>query len=362
MTMNEEVACLITEAESQQRCAFVTTRALRDACERRVVGGPRGADGKISARTQPGGDECGRSSSEEAGDVRKKQHRRIHRNLVRPFPGMYISKTVWSKLAPWEQRLYVARTLTVMHPNWVFVGFVAALAYGLWVHTDLLAEPMIVMTQTHHRNRKQAGLEFVECHNMPTDILMADGVRVPPIEFVIADCIRRYPFVFAKPVLDAALHMGHCSIKEVLMAGEQWRVDNNALLRCGYYAHGELESAAEAFAHAVIIDLNFTEPILQKTFTDPENGKTYRTDFAWPRGDAFCVLEVDGLIKYREEPYLRQRSLAQVVNDQESRSRALQMRCGVMTMRRVKYSQICDFDYMEQMLKSMGVPRDYGPV
>ena len=51
-------------------------------------------------------------------------------DLARPYPGLFARAEYWNQLNEPEQSLHAARTLSRLHPNWVFAGITAAAAHG----------------------------------------------------------------------------------------------------------------------------------------------------------------------------------------------------------------------------------------
>ena len=47
-------------------------------------------------------------------------------DLARPYPGLFARAEYWNQLNEPEQSLHAARTLSRLHPNWVFAGITAA--------------------------------------------------------------------------------------------------------------------------------------------------------------------------------------------------------------------------------------------
>jgi hypothetical protein len=82
------------------------------------------------------------------------------------------------------------------------------------------------------------------------------------------------------------------------------------LTRALDFANPLSESAGESFSRAIIHELGFPAPELQKEFVD-SRGFIGRVDFWWP--DHALIGEFDGIAKYIREEYLRGMTPAQVV-------------------------------------------------
>lgn len=52
------------------------------------------------------------------------------------MPGMFARKSTWDRLNPAERYLAVVRTLSDIHPTWIFCSYSAACLYGLEVSLE----------------------------------------------------------------------------------------------------------------------------------------------------------------------------------------------------------------------------------
>lgn len=84
------------------------------------------------------------------------------------------------------------------------------------------------------------------------------------------------------------------------------------------------ENGGEARALAAFILCGFESPAQQVEFVDPQTGKRYRVDFLWRARDGrIVVVELDGLVKYRDPQMMDGRTLGGVIDDERERSEGL---------------------------------------
>ena len=70
-------------------------------------------------------------------------------DLARPYPGLFARAEYWNQLNEPEQSLHAARTLSRLHPNWVFAGITAAAAHG-FDHPRFLHRQGLTITLPNH--------------------------------------------------------------------------------------------------------------------------------------------------------------------------------------------------------------------
>lgn len=112
MKHHKEVDALISQAESERRCAYGLTKAHRSALARRV---------------------------------------QAH-ELKRVFPNMYARPDYWDLLQPDERTRHRARTIHLKHPDWVFAGITAAAIHGFDHQWHLHADSVTITATTQGNN------------------------------------------------------------------------------------------------------------------------------------------------------------------------------------------------------------------
>lgn len=307
--MNRRMWMMLAEAAEQGRCATPTTKNELRWCQWHA----------------------------QQGDVR------------RPFPGIYASSEVWERLKPPERYLYVARAVSLKHPRWVFTGVAAVLAYGVSVGWRLCEVPLAVVTG---RAASSRGVTFI--HDTRCCRQNRSGVPVVPLAQALCDCAALYDFPNVLGAFDMALRSG--KIKENEIPGSSRVLDPPRLQRLMKYTDVKSENGGESYVRGLLLERGIARPMLQVPFTDPESGRVSRVDFAWVGVDGrIIVLEFDGMGKYVDADKAGRRDIAQVVVEQEERTRAL-MRCGVARILRCKYDDLGNPEFLVRDLLQAGVP------
>lgn len=76
--------------------------------------------------------------------------------------------------------------------------------------------------------------------------------------------------------------------------------------------------------YCVVGGVRVRTPAQQVEFTDPQTGKRYCVDFLWRTRDGrIVVVELDGLVKYRDPQMMNGRTLGGVIDDERERSEGL---------------------------------------
>ena len=89
---------------------------------------------------------------------------------------------------------------------------------------------------------------------------------------------------------------------------------------------------------------------------DPLTGKRYRVDFLWRTRDGrIVVVELDGLVKYRDPQMMDGRTLGGVIDDERERSEGLK-RAGVDVIVRIRMDNLHDLEGLKQQLAGTGAP------
>lgn len=320
MKNNFAINDLLDAAEQKQRYAFPTSEKERRALDRRL-----GAD-----------------------------------EVLRPYRGCYIRASKNGELTKSDRALWLARTLSAKHPTWIFSGYVAALAYGCPVQKDTLKNPLYVLCPKvrfpsnitdRHVHRHQLTINDI---HMPTcDI---DDLTVAPVLRMAMDCAALYPFAESLPILDFIFKENSFEQFEIVDAAQQAGVSKIGFEVFNKYINSKSDNGGESFCRGVLLELGFKAPVLQHPFTDPQTGKEYFTDFSWrSENKELIIVEFDGMGKYFDEEKTKQRTMEEIVKNQEERTRAL-YRAGVGKVLRIKYTDLFNRVALYEDLLSAGVP------
>lgn len=277
--------------------------------------------------------------------------------VVRPARGVYARSPYWLSLADREKGLHVLRALQLAHPDWVFCGSSAALAYDMPVPFSQMGD-VHVATSRSRRNRSTKDAVF---HAMPEGdpVFSVSGVKVVSYERALLDCMRTSAFGRALAFADAALRSGRTREKLLSYFQKEGR-GYSGVLRAAkvlLYADGRSESAGESMARASMIELGFSLPDLQVPFRRPLDRKRfYRVDFLWMREDGVRVIgEFDGRGKYEDAALRGDRSAVRIL--EEERKRESRLTIYGMPIVRFSYRDIANKARFSRLLEEFGVPR-----
>jgi hypothetical protein len=162
-------------------------------------------------------------------------------------------------------------------------------------------------------------------------------------------------FVQALMVFDDGLRRGLFGLDDLeeqlaRRGGAARRVDARRALRLVDAAAG---SPAESLSRAVILELGFPRPVLQKRFPQPRGGE-YLVDFWW---EEFGIVgEFDGREKYRSEAMRRGLTLEEVILREKERSDDLLARPEVRNIVRWKYADARNPTVLRRILLAAGLP------
>lgn len=149
------------------------------------------------------------------------------------------------------------------------------------------------------------------------------GVRVTTPARTAADCACSMPFMPAMEVMCCALRSGTSNTEIIACATREGLLNANAR-NVFRFAMPFAENGGEARALAAFILCGFEPPAQQVEFVDPQTGKRYRVDFLWRARDwRIVVVELDGLVKYRDPQMMDGRTLGGVIDDKRERSEGL---------------------------------------
>lgn len=282
--------------------------------------------------------------------------------VVSPARGLYVSAGRWEGLKTDQRTLFLARGLQEQHPDWVFCGPTAAVAYGVDVSWSLQGNIHVATTRSGHSPNGTL------VHRRPilregegaSRIEMVGGLRVTSPERTLFDCLRRADFPRGLGMIDSALRAGvvsrdgFASYVESVRDGSRGKDLVRGTLA---WADPRSENGGESIARARMLLLGYACPELQVEVPNlVEGGAPFRADYCWVRADGVVILgELDGTDKYVEEEMTRGRSIDEVLSDEKDRESRISL-YDVVVMR-FRFGLTADPDAFAAHLDRYGVPR-----
>lgn len=314
ISVDENVAAMLDEAERARHCCAPTGRSLREAMRYR-------------------------------GD-----------RVVEPVRGLFFRRDAWERLEPPEQTLHLMRALAPLHPDWRFCGASAAVAYGLPVTWDHLSA-VFVAAPSGASHRSCPGI--VRRHLGDGTVQVHEGLPLTPFWRTVFDCLASFDLPDALAVADAALRVGGVSARALAAhLGTEYRGHRGVrgALRAAVLADAHAESGGESIARANMHLLGFAMPELQVWIEDPvEPGKWFRVDFLWLTADGRLVIgELDGRQKTERPELMSGRSAVRVMQDERLRESHLTALHPAIA--RFSYDDARDSARLGPLLESFGVP------
>ncbi len=275
--------------------------------------------------------------------------------LVEPHPRLFARPEYWSTLEPDEQGAHIVRGVAMLHPDWVFSHYSAALVHGLYVSKNLLDNVHVASSYrgqngsvAHHAARSRS-------------YVVVDGIRVTPLIETIFECLRSCRFFDGLPIADSGLAKSGMSLDALEAAiASAWRTSPGIATALTTLSHADArsESGGESAARSIMIEEGLLVPDLQVEVPDPlEPGRVSRIDFLWKLhgGSRKVAGEFDGMRKYRNARFMGGRTLENVLVDERERESHL-VAAGVSVIR-FKYRHVLDRSGFVRLLESHGIPR-----
>lgn len=280
--------------------------------------------------------------------------------VVEVAPSVFARTSYWDELKPAGKARHVMRALQNVHPDWVFAGPSAALAFGLSVSNRYLDKTWVATTRKAHQRELSYRRPVIVSDE---SVVTFDGLRLTPFERTVGDCLRIMDFRSGLAVADSALRVARCS-KEALMAGlERACAKMPGLEQVRHLvdlADARAESGGESIARATMLELGIASPDLQRVVDNPVvPDDPYRVDFVWDVADKCIVGELDGFEKYTNDEMTKGRSLADVINDEHRRQSHIEANSQVLRVVRFGFSDVMNERAFLDLLCGCGVPRTY---
>jgi hypothetical protein len=259
------------------------------------------------------------------GDIRSLSRRFTKGELVRVRKGVYMDKSRWISLKPWERYSATIRAVALELPSAHFCYETAAVLWGMQV-VGIPAHIHLANSSSGHAGSKRSttkasgdtksgstGLEGIRSYGIYRHAYQASpvhltGLTVTDLHSTAADVMARLPFARAVVLADHAISQARfgpsaASVKDLrhaggsLASGAKRRWVSSVL----DFADARSGSAGESLSRAQMHLLGFPAPELQTEFYDAL-GFVARTDFYW-RG-LKIIGEFDGEAKYLNDEYL----------------------------------------------------------
>ncbi|MCH9275455.1 CTP synthase [Bifidobacterium amazonense] len=276
--------------------------------------------------------------------------------VIRPRRGLYADATYWNGLNPAVQAVHMARTLSLLHPGWVFAGPTAAAIHG-FDHQWSIHHPGLYVADSVRGSGPRCGLNYISMSSIPS--VVVGDVTVTSVPRTLVDCGLLLPFGQALAIFDSALLRAGVTKDEVREICNGVRRDCTPVGRLLDYADPRSENGGESLLRAVIVEDGFMVPVLQHVFVNPNDpNEWYRVDFVWfLRDGRIIVAEYDGMAKYTDPAMTDRQSIRTVVNRQARRERALLTWGKVDVIVRVDYDDVVRRTPVTMKLTEAGVPR-----
>lgn len=251
--------------------------------------------------------------------------------------------------------MHAARTLSRLHPNWVFAGITAAAAHGFNHPRFLHRQGLTITLPNHGSYRPHDKLNIIYSPYPRENAVLANGIHVTNPPRTLLDCGRTLEFIYSLPIFDDAAADG-IEEKQILQECARTTLDCSRIFKLLRYTDAGSENGGESFARAVMIENGFAVPQLQVSFADSLTGKQFRVDFLWRTPDGRIIVgELDGTAKYVDPKMTDRRSIQETVQAEREREQAL-FRAGVTEIVRLTFDDAVQQKPLIAKLRRAGVP------
>ncbi|KAB8293596.1 CTP synthase [Bifidobacterium avesanii] len=273
---------------------------------------------------------------------------------------MYAEASHWRSLNPNERALHIIRTLSSLHPHWIFGGPSAALVHGLDCPYPLSRAICRVISPDAWNPPKRSGLVDL-CRTRP-DVVRVDGINVTSVESTVFDCVIRFLPSYSLGFADSAIRLGRTDAPRLLRfcRGQRrearWDKAEQVLL----LADGASENGGESQCRGALYECGCARPRLQVPVPCVDvPGRTHRPDMLWTRDDgSYVACEFDGTRKYVDPAMIGNRDVRQVVAEERRRAECLGSQ-GIDVFR-LFYGNLNETGELLRLLDEYRVPMDEG--
>lgn len=325
MRRNLRIERLLDESEHERRCAVGLTDADRRALTRRVAAG----------------------------------------ELLSPYRNLYARRAYWVAMTVMQRTVHVARSLAMLHPEWIFAGLTAATIHG-YDHSYSLHDGTVTIASPRTSQARDSG-KLRRIRMTDPQVLVVDGLRVTDPVRTLLDCGSAFPFEEMLAIFDAAARRGIGMDAVTAACGQGAGVDAARIARLCEHADGRSENGGESKVRALMIGNGFLKPQLQRRFENPDNPLgPYRSDFSWELPNGIVVAEYDGMAKYtmpqsgvgeRAGERVGERRLVQTAVHAERRREDHLRAQGVTAIARLEFEDTLYPGRLIRKLLDAGVPR-----
>lgn len=281
--------------------------------------------------------------------------RRVRSGSVhKAFRGLFARKGYWDTLSQTQRGQHIIRTLSMLHPSWVFSHSSAALMYGLDVNTRIMVplHYLIIGSRGGVSNSRLVRHRVSEPMGQ-----IKNGANITLLEQTVIDCAAYYPFKYALGIVDSALKQGLTDKKKLnnCLANRQNSRGLREARRVISLADSRSDNGGESYVRALIIEAGMPIPELQVPFENPRKpGSFYYADFLFKREDGtLVVLELDGQQKYIDEAMNKGRGMLGVMMQEREREAAITS-YGVQ-IARLSFKQASNPEVLQSTLASYGI-------
>lgn len=281
--------------------------------------------------------------------------------VIETMPGCYARTGFAASLNPRRKALADIRSLSRIHPDWIFCGPSAAILLGLQVPQSLLGEIHILAPTTY-----RVAIRGVRRHlwdGANGEVVRTRGALCTSVRRTLLDCLCHADFRHGLPIVDSALHWNFVSkheLEEYFGEVGKGRRGIRQARETLHYADGRSDNGGESIVRAIIIELGFVAPELAVEVFDPmEPNNSKIADYGWTSDDGCPILgELDGLEKYRSRydgSAAMDDETLRAFHDERLRESHLSL-SGARIVR-FSFEQALDEEYFYKLLSEAGVPR-----
>lgn len=292
--------------------------------------------------------------------------RALHRSTargetVRLVRGIYLSRSVFDGLKPWDRELLRAvAAATRGRVRQPLCGISAARVWGVPVLEDERAPIVDALGWDRRATRVASDVRYWATSDDRYRVVEQRGVLVTDLPRTVAELGVRSSFARAVGAIDWAIRVRRRSGGPVTTRDEiREAADALSLVRgrarlerALAFADGRAESVGESWMRVLIHQLGFEVPDLQREYRMLD-GRRFRTDFWWP--SIRLAGEFDGRLKYRAGDVRGDTEAEQIVMEEKDREDAV--RSTGDGMLRCVWRELRDPRLLRQKLEAAGVPR-----
>lgn len=296
----------------------------------------------------------------------KKEQKRLRRAaqegyVVEVAPMVFARTPYWSSLKASSRTWHKIISLQELHPDWIFAGPSAGVAWGLAVSNRYLDKVWVATTRRAHGRELAFRRDVIVSHD---ECEVNAGVRLTSFARTVGDCLRIMDFRSGLALLDSALRVSQKTSEELMDMIEQacQRMPGIRRMRAMMsLGDARAESGGESIARATMLELGLALPDLQRVFHSPLAPETdYRVDFAWEMpGEAHLVGEMDGIEKYKNPAMTAGRSISQIIDDEHRRQTHIEACPDVLRVVRFGFADVMRDQEFLSLLMGCGVQRSF---